>query len=74
MVTIAQWLESWIVSPVVVGSSPTGHPINKEKNLRGLCVPFSVWHCVVSLMMTQKGRNRKKTLLTKDTLGVKEHK
>jgi hypothetical protein len=27
MVTVAQSAEHWIVAPVVVGSSPIGHPI-----------------------------------------------
>ena len=34
VVAVAQLVESWIVIPVVVGSSPIGHPINiKQKPL-----------------------------------------
>ena len=30
MVAVAQLVESWIVIPVVVGSSPIGHPIESR--------------------------------------------
>ena len=32
MVGVAQLVEPWIVIPVVVGSSPIAHPINKDVN------------------------------------------
>ncbi len=40
MVAVVQWLEHWIVVPVVGGSSPLSHPIYKAscKNVRGFFV------------------------------------
>ena len=44
MVAVAQLVESWIVIPVVVGSSPIGHPKKYLKLSASRKIPyFSMW-------------------------------
>ena len=53
-VAVAQLVESRIVIPVVVGSSPIGHPkhSNKNANLRGLAFLFECLQELLSIVVS----------------------